>query len=212
MPEQATTLELRCACGTVRGAVSNASAATGNRCVCYCDDCQAYARFLNGADTILDAHGGTDIFQVSPATVSFSAGLDHVACLTLRPGGLLRFYAACCDMPLANTPPRPWLPFAGLVVSCLGDGADGRPLEAVTGPSRAGVFGRFARGDHSTLHAYDRAPFGVVMHVLGMVLRWRLRGDHKRSPFFDAARKPRVTPRVLSEDELRAAQHAGDAA
>lgn len=212
MPEQTTTLELHCACGAVRGAVSNASPATGNRCVCYCDDCQAYARFLNGGDTILDAHGGTDIFQVSPATVSFPAGFDRVACLTLRPGGLLRFYAACCDTPLANTPPKPGLPLAGLVMSCLGDGADGRPREAVTGPSRAGVFGRFARGDRSTLDAYDRAPFGVVMRVLGMMLGWRLRGDHEHSPFFDAARKPRVTPRVLSDDELRAARDAGDAA
>ena len=63
-------LLLACACGRVSGLVSGASASTGTRAVCYCDDCQAFARHLGDADRVLDANGGTEVFQTSAARVS----------------------------------------------------------------------------------------------------------------------------------------------
>jgi len=50
----------------MRGVASDVSPSTGLRFVCYCKDCQAFARFLERAD-VLDPAGGTDIFQMPPA-------------------------------------------------------------------------------------------------------------------------------------------------
>jgi hypothetical protein len=51
-------LPLRCRCGSVRGIASEFARASGFRLVCYCKDCQAFARFLDRAD-VLDAAGGS---------------------------------------------------------------------------------------------------------------------------------------------------------
>jgi Family of unknown function (DUF6151) len=61
-------LPLRCRCGRVRGVASNVSPSSGFRFVCYCKDCQAFARFLKRPD-VLDPAGGTDIFQMPPGRV-----------------------------------------------------------------------------------------------------------------------------------------------
>ena len=47
------------------GVASAVSPSAGFRFGCYCRDSQAFARFLERPD-ILDAAGGTDIFQVPP--------------------------------------------------------------------------------------------------------------------------------------------------
>ena len=67
--------EFRCRCGEVRAIVSDASPRAANRVVCYCGDCQAFAHRLGRAD-LLDAHGGSDIGQVAPASLSFVQGQD----------------------------------------------------------------------------------------------------------------------------------------
>jgi hypothetical protein len=42
----------------------------------------------------------------------------------------------------------------------------------------------------------------MIARVLAKVLRWRLRGDQRRSPLFDAATgQPRVAARVLETAE-----------
>ena len=58
-------LPLRCQCGRMRGVASHVSPSSGFRFVCYCGDCQAFARFLDRAD-VLDHAGGTDIFHMPP--------------------------------------------------------------------------------------------------------------------------------------------------
>ena len=79
--------ELRCRCGEVRGSVTNPSPRAVNRVICYCDDCQAFAHHLGRAD-LLDAHGGTDIVQVAPASLTFSHGQRRIAGLRLTPDGM----------------------------------------------------------------------------------------------------------------------------
>ena len=49
----ATDVPLRCECGKIRGLAEGVAQSEGTRCVCYCGDCQAFARFL-GRDGILD--------------------------------------------------------------------------------------------------------------------------------------------------------------
>ncbi len=66
---------LRCRCGRVRGAASDVSPTRGFRFVCYCTDCQVFARFLERRD-VLDAAGGTDIFQMPAGHVKLTAGAD----------------------------------------------------------------------------------------------------------------------------------------
>jgi hypothetical protein len=73
-------LPLRCRCTRVRGVASKVAPSAGFRFVCYCRDCQAFARFLERPD-VLDPAGGTDIFQMPPGRVKFVAGADAVRCL-----------------------------------------------------------------------------------------------------------------------------------
>jgi len=111
------SVELHCRCGQVRGRVTNASPRTVNRIVCYCDDCQAFAHHLGRAD-LLDAHGGSDIVQVAPASLTFDHGADRIVGLRLSPKGLYRFYASCCKTPLGNTV-GPAIPFVGIVAQAF---------------------------------------------------------------------------------------------
>src|SRR5688572_9041650 len=110
------TMQLRCRCGAVRGEMDAHRAYA--RATCYCKDCRAFARFL-GQPGVLDASGGTDLVAAAPAAVRFTAGSGHVACMSLSPKGLLRWYASCCRTPLGNTPRDPKVPYAGLVTTCF---------------------------------------------------------------------------------------------
>ena len=108
-------LPLRCQCGRTRGVASNVSPSTGFRFVCYCKDCQAFARFLERAD-VLDPAGGTDIFQMPPGRVKLTAGTDALRCLRFS-NKVLRWYTDCCRTPIANTAARPHFPVIGVVLS-----------------------------------------------------------------------------------------------
>ena len=75
--------------------------------LCYCSDCQAYLHYLDRAD-LLDAHGGSDVVQVAPSSLTFTQGEQHIKGLRLTETGLYRWYAGCCHTPLGNTM-KPWL-------------------------------------------------------------------------------------------------------
>jgi len=188
------------------------SASRGNRLVCYCDDCQSFAHFLGHADQILDPHGGTDIFQTSPARLQLTTGADQLACMRLKPGGMFRWYTDCCKTPIGNTLGSPGIPFVGLIHSCTDQAASGRARDELLGPVRSGVNARFAKGDRTQLDAHDRAPPSMLFRFAWILLRARLRGDQRRSPFFDAETgKPIAVPRVLTEDELGSVERTRDA-
>jgi hypothetical protein len=196
-----TPAELRCRCGEVRGSVTNSSPRTVNRVICYCDDCQAFAHHLGRAD-LLDAHGGTDIVQVAPASLTFSQGQRRIVGLRLTPNGLYRWYANCCNTPLGNTM-GPAIPFVGLVAQAFDQGAQrhddvfGRPIGA--------IMGKYAVGD---------APPGstginlrLLMRAFLMVLGWRLRGRTWPHPYFERSTRVPVYPltvlSVAERDALR---------
>ena len=205
----ANDLVLQCSCGKISGLVTGASPSTLNRVVCYCDDCQAFARHVGHADRVLDANGGTDICQTSFTRVRFTEGVEHVGCVRLKPKGLLRWHATCCATPIGNTMAAPALPFVGLVHACLRDASDGTPRNDVTGPVRGYVNTKFATGDTTELKTRKHnVPF-VILRMLGMIAGARLRGDHKRSPFFQPGTKtPIATPATLTDDERsRAYRH-----
>jgi hypothetical protein len=192
-------LPIRCSCGALRGVARGVSGACGNRVVCYCDDCQSFAHFLDRAEDTLDAHGGTEIFQTSPARIEITAGADRLACMRLTPKGLLRWYAACCRTPIGNTLASRQVPFVGLVVACL----DHPSLDSALGPIRVRGHARFAVGTPAGAHR--SFPATAIARLLWNSLVARLRGDHRRSPFFDRETgAPVSAPRVLSAAERAA--------
>ena len=179
---------IRCACGTLTGSLSEP--AWTNRAICYCDDCQAFAEVLGHAEAILDARGGSDILQTAPCHVSFTGGREHLACMRLRPTGLLRWYADCCRTPIANTPANPKFHFVGLLHSCLDADLDG-----AFGPPRMRGYTRFARGEPKPAQQMPAAR----MARMGAAVLWaRLSGGYRQTPFFDAAGQPVAVPSVVA--------------
>jgi hypothetical protein len=206
-------LPLRCTCGALRGVASGVSASRGNRLLCYCGDCQSFAYFLGRADEILDANGGSDIFQMSPARLVIREGADQLACMRLTPKGMLRWYARCCRTPIGNTLATPNVPFVGWIQLHRDAGRDGRARDEALGPVRARVNVGSAKGERSQLGSGGRGTLPILLRFARIVLVARLRGDHKASPFFDPRTgAPRAIPQVLSEQELRDVEQARDGA
>jgi hypothetical protein len=203
-------LPIRCSCGALRGVARGVSGDRGARVICYCDDCQAFAHFLERAAETLDRDGGTDIFGMSSARLEITAGADRLACMRLTPNGLLRWYARCCRTPIGNTFTSRQLPYVGLIHSCVDHSSDGRSRDEVLGPIRARLLTRFAKGSLGQADAHQRAPVSLILRLLRITLAARLRGDHLRSPFFEAATGAPVSPpRVLTAAELAAVRARG---
>lgn len=193
-------IPFRCRCGRLQGEIEPAAAYA--RAVCYCRDCQAFARALDREQDVLDPKGGTDMVAMLPAGVRFTAGHDQVACLSLSPKGLLRWHSACCQTPFANTPRDPKLPYVGVLASCMA----GEPgtLDAAFGPPRIALNTASARGEVAATPV--RTALGIVRIMWG-VLRARLGGRHRDNPFFDpATSQPVVEPRVLTRQQRAEAE------
>jgi hypothetical protein len=182
----------------MQGVVTGVSPRTGSRIVCYCDDCQAFAHFLERPD-VLDAHGGTDIFQVAPAQLRITTSGDLLRCVRLSERGLFRWYANCCHTPIGNTLPR--VPFVGLIRTFMDPERDGS-LDTVMGKPLGFVQRRFAVGGPPPLPGLS---VGLVLHVSHLLFAWWVGGKGTPSPFFeDRTRAPRVEPRVLGVPEREA--------
>jgi hypothetical protein len=192
-------MDLHCCCGAVRGQLADAVPASVNRVVCYCDDCQAFARYLDRID-LLDAYGGSDIVQVAPRSITFLVGTDKIVGLRLTAKGLYRFYATCCNTPLGNTV-GPAIPFVGIVAQALENSAEkrdqtiGRPIGAIYGKYAVGVVPNASR----------KISPGLILRAIRMVVGWRLSGRAWPHPFFDrASGAPKYPVTVLSLEERRA--------
>ncbi len=186
---------IRCECGKFKAFLRDPAA--GNRVVCYCRDCQAFAHALGKATTILDASGGSDIVQVLPKHITVVDGLDALACLRLTPKGLLRWYTSCCRTPLGNTLASPKLSFIGLLHSCLHQ--DDSSLDEVFGPVRARVH---TAGAHVDPKPRETGRGQVAGWFLRTVLKARFNGDYRRTPLFHETGDPIIVPRILSDAEL----------
>ena len=190
------THAIRCNCGKLKGVLNRNGV---NRCVCYCADCQAFARFLKRESEILDEKGGTSILQTSPANVTFAEGIENLACMRLTANGLLRWYTTCCNTAIGNTPPNLNVSFIGLIHTCLSSDQDS--LDRDFGSIRMHVNTQSAIGEQKPKSV---GLFAGALRVIGMILRARLDGSYKRTPFFvPESGSPIVTPKVLSSQELK---------
>ena len=167
------------------------------RGICYCKDCQAFARFLERADTVLDEHDGTALVATLPAQVHFSHGVDALVCMSLSDQGLLRWYASCCKTPIGNTPRDVKMPYVGLIESCLTSNSP--TLQESFGPVRMVLNTKDARGPVASTPVRNLvALLGIMKSVIGA----RLSGAYQRNPFFRAGTDmPVAHPRVLTKAE-----------
>ena len=191
-------LPLRCRCGRVRGVAREVAPYAGFRFVCYCQDCQAFARFLERPD-VLDPAGGTDIFQMPVGRVKLTAGTDAVRCLRLSSKVLL-WYADCCRTPIGNTA-GPRFPVVGLIHSFISREADGRSRDEALGAPLCRIYERSAVGP---LPPNAPAPpsLGIFALRASRILGWWLRGLGRPTPFFDDdTNAPLSLPRVLTPSE-----------
>src|ERR1700734_1859352 len=94
-------LSLRCRCGHVRGVARDVSPSAGFRLICYCKDCQAFARILERPE-VLDAAGGTDIFQMALWRLKLRVGADALRCLRFS-HSVVRWCGGCCRTPIINS-------------------------------------------------------------------------------------------------------------
>ncbi|PJJ99446.1 hypothetical protein CO641_07810 [Lysobacteraceae bacterium NML91-0213] len=195
------TIALQCSCGHLQGTLEPRDAYA--RVVCYCRDCQAYARLL-GREDVLDACGGSDIVAMQPAGLRFTAGADRLTCLSLSPRGPLRWHSACCNTPLANTARDPRLPYAGVLVACIT--ADPSATDRAFGPARVAVnTGSATRAVRPT----RRHTAAAVCRIGAGVLLAKLRHRHRDTPFFIAGTsRPVVEPRIVARAEREAATPA----
>jgi hypothetical protein len=190
-------IELRCRCGEVRGTVTDLSPRTVNRVVCYCDDCQAFAHQLGRVD-LLDAKGGSDIVQMAPAALSFTQGQHHVVGLQLKPKGLYRWYAKCCNTPVGNTL-TPRIPFVGLLAPVL----DEPRLDDAVGVPSGAIFGKFAVGGPPPGSTGANVP--LVLQVIRRLLGWWLGRRTWPHPFFSRETgAPLYAVTVLSKEQREA--------
>ncbi|PCC75393.1 hypothetical protein SAMN02745121_03880 [Nannocystis exedens] len=195
------SLGLRCRCGAVRGVLSEASPRSGIHAVCYCRDCQAFARWLGG-EGLLDAAGGSEIFQTAPAQITLQTGQEQLRCVRLSAEGLHRWYVDCCRTPVANTMGDPRVPFAGLLVPFIA--ADAPARERALGPVKARLFGRDATGP-TPPGTPEKMAVTAIPRVLWLLGRGFVRRGAQPSPFFaPGAKLPRVTPQVLTAEERAA--------
>jgi hypothetical protein len=192
-------LPIRCRCGAVRGSLAAAKPSAGNHVICYCDDCQAFAHALGRSGDVLDACGGSEIVQVSPARIRFDAGADKLSCLRLTAKGPLRWYTSCCNTPIGNTLASGAVPFIGMLCVCLQ--APRETIDAALGPIRARVFRDFATCEPNSL-APGVPMWRLMLRFVRLLASARLRGEQRRSPFFDARTGNSVAePRALSASE-----------
>lgn len=187
---------LQCGCGKLRGQLNDTQ--TCMRIICYCTDCQAFARFLGAPKRMLDDMGGSGVVVTHPQQVAFTHGAEHLACMSLSQKGLYRWYASCCNTAIGNTPRSRKMAFASVSETCLKD--PGTSLDRAFGPVRLRSMVKGATGKVAS-SGWRMVP--VVLRVMSMMIKARLGGSYRRTPFFRADGAPVVQPRVLAVEERR---------
>ena len=186
-------LKLTCNCGKVKGLVHNVRPGIGNRIVCYCKDCQAFASALDRDSDTLDAYGGTDIYQSAPARVEITHGQEFVSCLKLSVKGLHRWFTSCCNTPIGNTG-NPAMPLVGLIHTFI---SRDQAVDTIIGKATGPVFAKQARASLPDELKGPKSQFVVVLIMMAKLLSWKLTGKGLPNPFFSENGKPIAEPRVL---------------
>lgn len=188
-------IHVSCQCGSFQARLRGADARNGNHGMCYCVDCQAFARHLGQIGVVTDAAGGTEIYQTQPARVEITAGMDKLAVLQLKQKGLYRWHTTCCNTPICNMVGNPKISFAGFLVANIA-------APEALGPVRF----RYKR-EHALTPVREPAGsmLGFIARTVRAIAAERISGRWKQTPFFGTDGRAVVKPRVLSDAEREAA-------
>ena len=190
---------IECQCGKLSG-TADPRYAKGYRAICLCDDCQAYAHHLGQASNVLDINGGTDVFPINPAELKIIQGLENLKCLRLAPKGIFRWYAGCCNTPIANSAAA--IPYIGMVHTILKKTNNSNELEKHFGPPTNRIQGKFGIKPLPA-GTLDKVSPAFMLRALKLMLLVYLRGLTKPSPFLDTDGKPLIEPYILTTDERK---------
>lgn len=183
-------LEFSCTCGQVQGHLDASALRDGVHLRCHCPDCRAAELYFGQPDPAPD---GVALFQTAPDRLHFTAGQAHLGLMRLGPNGLYRWYATCCNAPLANTLKSPKLPFAGM------------PLARFAEAER---FGKVqAQGFLPTRDGKPRHKGAgrMVWRMLSRFLSAWMSGAWRNTPFFDAETgKPVSEAKIPTREERKA--------
>ncbi len=200
-PRAPLNASLRCRCGRVRGVASDIAPSEGFRFVCYCGDCQAFARFLKRPD-VLDAAGGTDIFQMPTGRVKLTAGRDAVRCLHFSKR-VFRWYTDCCATPIGNTA-GPRFPVVGLIHSFMSCEVTSHSRDELLGARFCRIYERSAIAPLPK-DAPPPLSLGLFAPRMSRLVTWWWRGLGRPNPFFDdETGAPVSVPRVITGSERAA--------
>lgn len=182
---------LKCNCWKVQGHTSNIDMKIWNRIICHCGDCQTFANYLGKEDAILDEYQGTDIFQMPLSDIHIDEGKEHIKAIHMRPKGLHRWYAGCCNTPIGNTM-KPWMNFMWVIHNFMDDEWT---RDENLGPVRGYAFLNAASNT-------SRKATPLIKMLPRMFLKmwsWKWRGRWKTTDFFDSDWTPISEPLILSE-------------
>ena len=102
-------MKIQCDCGRFQAELANSPQNSPGRLVCYCDDCQTFAKTLERTD-VLDEFGGTQVVPAYPNEITFLKGANNLCYSQVTEGGLYRYSTTCCNSPLVNVRSNfPWL-------------------------------------------------------------------------------------------------------
>ena len=186
-------LDLKCQCGKVAGVARDITPNAGNRIICYCRDCQAFANHINPDSDILNEFGGTEILQVPPSLITIHQGVEHLACLRLSEKGLHRWYAGCCNTAVGNTVGLS-MPFVGLIHTFI---PPDQNLDSIAGPVLGSVYVDQATGQVPAAIRGSKSQRAIMVRVIRKILSWKIFGKGRPNPLFKDSGTPIVEPEVV---------------
>ena len=187
-------VSLACQCGLVTGQL-HFDATKRFHLKCYCCDCQAYAKHLQQADSMLDESGGTELVQTYPMNMQITQGHEHIACLQLSEKGIYRWYASCCNTPMGNTVRSAKLPFVGIPLAFMRFDSVAQKEQQI-GPIQFKVFTKYAQGPMPN-GGHPKVPFHYLGQTIAFLVKGLLFNKQSPSPFFVDG-KPISRPQVVN--------------
>ena len=176
------TVELECLCGTVKGHI-NVVPKSFFHVQCICCDCQNFASYLKNQESILDEHGGTELFQTYPNNMVLTEGKNNVTAIKFGEKGIYRWHTTCCNMPIANTMNSSKMPFIGVSVKLMKFADEEAKIKAL-GPITLKAFGKYSIGEMPK-DAHAKFPLSFMPKIIAFMLKGIIGKKNTPSPFFN---------------------------